>query len=97
MVEFTDTPAMLGRTYDRVEVEGPPTDYPQVPRSMALSGNMVGLSNPIYFNFDPNFETAQLMGRRTARISFTANDLANLLQRVRPLHASELGDGGRKT
>ncbi len=22
---------------------------------MALSGNMVGLSNPIYFNFDPNF------------------------------------------
>ncbi len=53
--EFNDTPAASGRTYYRVEVEGPPTDYPQVPGSMALSGNMVGLSNPIYFNFDPNF------------------------------------------
>ena len=55
MVDFTDTPALVGRTFYRVEVEGPPTDYPQVPKSMALSGNMVGLSNPIYFNFDPNF------------------------------------------
>ncbi len=55
MVEFTDTPQALGRTYYRVEVEGPPTAYPQVPKSMEWSGNMVGLSNPIYFNFDPNF------------------------------------------
>jgi hypothetical protein len=55
MVEFTDTPAVSGRTYYHVEVEGPPTAYPQVPDSMALSGNMVGLPNPIYFNFDPNF------------------------------------------
>jgi len=55
MVEFTDTPVTIGRTYYRVEVEGPPTTYPEVPESMALSGNMVGLSNPIYFNFDPNF------------------------------------------
>jgi hypothetical protein len=54
-VEFTDAPATLGRTYYRVEVTGPPTAFPQVPRSMELSGNMVGLSNPIYFNFDPNF------------------------------------------
>jgi hypothetical protein len=54
-VEFTDTPETLGRTYYRVVVEGPPTAYPQVPESMALSGNMVGLSNPICFNFDPNF------------------------------------------
>jgi PHP domain len=53
--EFTDTPATIGRTYYRVEVTGPPTAYPQVPESTALSGNMVGLSNPIYFNFDPNF------------------------------------------
>jgi hypothetical protein len=36
-------------------VEGPPTAYPQVPESAALSENMVGLSNPIHFNFDPNF------------------------------------------
>jgi hypothetical protein len=55
MVEFNDTPATVGRTYYRVEVTGPSTPYPQVPGSMALSGNMVGLSNPIYFNFDPNF------------------------------------------
>ena len=54
-VEFTDTPATVGRTYYRVTVEGPSTPYPQVPGSVALSGNMVGLSNPIYFNFDPNF------------------------------------------
>jgi hypothetical protein len=55
MIEFTDTPATIGRTYYRVEVQGPPTAYPEVPKSMELSGNMVGLSNPIYFNFDPNF------------------------------------------
>ncbi|MCC9138038.1 CehA/McbA family metallohydrolase [Pontibacter silvestris] len=54
-VEFTDTPETLGRTYYRIVVEGPPTAYPQVPESMTLSENMVGLSNPIYFNFDPNF------------------------------------------
>ena len=55
VVEFTDTPATTGRTYYRVTVEGPPTAYPQVPESAGLSGNMLGLSNPIYFNFDPNF------------------------------------------
>ncbi len=55
MVEFTDTPVALGRSYYRVTVEGPATNYPQVPLSASLSGNMVGLSNPIYFNFDPNF------------------------------------------
>jgi len=46
---------MTGRIYYRVDVHGPSTDYPQVPKSMALSGNMVGLLNPICFNFDPNF------------------------------------------
>jgi hypothetical protein len=55
VVEFTDTPVSIGRTYYRVEVEGKPADYPEVPASMGLTGNMVGLSNPIYFNFDPNF------------------------------------------
>jgi len=53
--EFTDTPATTGRTYYRVVVQGPPTAYPQVPQAAALNGNMVGLSNPIYFNFDPKF------------------------------------------
>ncbi|WP_336965130.1 CehA/McbA family metallohydrolase [Sphingobium aquiterrae] len=54
-IGFTDTPAAAGRSYYRVQVEGTPTPYPAVPGSMALSGNMIGLSNPIYFNFDPNF------------------------------------------
>ncbi|MCC9167867.1 CehA/McbA family metallohydrolase [Pontibacter harenae] len=54
-VEFTDTPETLGRSYYRVVVEGPPTAYPEVPESMLLGENMVGLSNPIFFNFDPNF------------------------------------------
>lgn len=52
---FTDTPPVHGRTYYRVTVEGPQTPYPQVPNSMSLSGNMVALSNPIFFNFDPDF------------------------------------------
>lgn len=55
VVEFIDTPVTIGRTYYRVEVEGPQAVYPEVPGSMALSRNMIGLSNPIYFNFDPNF------------------------------------------
>ncbi|MFA6084311.1 hypothetical protein [Mucilaginibacter sp.] len=54
-VEFTDTSKTSGRTYYRVVVEGPPTAYPEVPGAAALSGNMVGLSNPICFNFDPKF------------------------------------------
>jgi hypothetical protein len=54
-IEFTDSPAATGRTYYRIMVEGPQTAYPQVPESMALSDNMVALSNPIFFNFDPNF------------------------------------------
>ena len=53
--EFTDTPPIDLRTYYRVEVEGPATPYPEVPGSMKLSGTMLGLSNPIYFNYDPKF------------------------------------------
>ncbi|MCF2446768.1 CehA/McbA family metallohydrolase [Dyadobacter sp. CY345] len=53
--EFTDMPSDENRTYYRVTIEGPVTPYPQVSESMKLSGNMVGLSNPIFFNFDPNF------------------------------------------
>jgi hypothetical protein len=54
-VVFTNTPQTTGRTYYRVMVEGPLADYPQVPQSVRLSGNMVGLSNPIFFNFNPKF------------------------------------------
>jgi hypothetical protein len=54
-VDFTDTPAADLRSYYRVEVTGPQTPYPQVPKSAGLSGDMVGLSNPIYFNYDPGF------------------------------------------
>ncbi|MCX2429514.1 CehA/McbA family metallohydrolase [Pedobacter sp. GR22-10] len=52
---FTDVPDLKGRTYYRVMVEGKVNDYPEVPKSMALSEKMVSLSNPIYFNFDPKF------------------------------------------
>jgi hypothetical protein len=55
VAEFEDTPALIGRTYYRVQVYGPSTPYPQVPKSMELSGTMVGLSNPLFFNFNPNF------------------------------------------
>lgn len=55
MVEFTDTPDAVERSYYRVSVEGPIDPYPQVPGSMEFSERMVGLSNPIYFNFDQNF------------------------------------------
>ena len=55
VVTFTDAPDLKGRTYYRVMVEGKINDYPQVPKSMALSEKMVSLSNPIYFNFDPKF------------------------------------------
>lgn len=52
-VAFTDTPPAEQRKYYRVEVTGPQTPYPEVPISAALSGNMIALSNPIFFNFDP--------------------------------------------
>jgi hypothetical protein len=52
---LTDTPSIEGRTYSRVTVEGPPTPYPEVPGSQERSGMMIGLSNPIYFNFGPEF------------------------------------------
>ncbi|WP_419213976.1 CehA/McbA family metallohydrolase [Maribacter sp. X9] len=55
IVEFTDSPDPSERTFYRVTVEGPITSYPQVPGSMGMSGNMVALSNPIYFNFNPQF------------------------------------------
>ena len=54
-VAFEDTPDGLERSFYRVVVEGPITPYPQVPGSMGMGANMVGLSNPIYFNFDPEF------------------------------------------
>lgn len=55
IVEFNDTPVVLERSYYHLTVQGPSTDYPQVPRSMKITGNMVALSNPLYFNFDPKF------------------------------------------
>lgn len=51
-LRFTDTPAAGERSYYRVQVEGQPAPYPQVPASSLLSANMIALSNPIYFNFN---------------------------------------------
>ena len=55
LVRFSDVPAIDDRSYYRVEIEGPQVPYPEVPNSMAQSGNMIALSNPIYFNYDPTF------------------------------------------
>ena len=55
VVEFEDTPKAIQRSYYYLTVQGPSTDYPEVPRSAKVTGNMVALSSPIYFNFDPNF------------------------------------------
>ena len=52
---FTDTPDANERSYYRVEITGSQAAYPEVPNSMAQSQNMVALSNPIYFNYDPDF------------------------------------------
>ncbi len=54
-VEFTDMPEEIGRTYYRIAVEGTPTPFTKVPSFMGISKNRIGLSNPIYFNFDPEF------------------------------------------
>lgn len=50
-VRFTDTPEATGRSYYRVEVQGQQAQFLPVPAAAALSGNMIALSNPIYFNF----------------------------------------------
>lgn len=52
---FTDTPAATARSYYRVEVDGPQTPYPGVDNHLKVAGPTVALSNPIFFNFDPNF------------------------------------------
>lgn len=52
-VSFSDTPVAGQRSYYRVEVQGLPAPYPQVPGAALLSAGMVGLSNPIYFDFYP--------------------------------------------
>jgi len=49
---FVDSPALGTRSYYRVEVQGPQSAYPQVPMAAGITGTMVALSNPIYFNFD---------------------------------------------
>jgi hypothetical protein len=54
-VKFFDTPSNGVRSYYRVIIEGTNTPFPQVEGSAKLSGNMIAISNPIYFNFDPKF------------------------------------------
>lgn len=54
-ITFSDMPAPSERTYYRVEIRGSVPPYPQVPNATAVAGDMVALSNPLYFNFDPAF------------------------------------------
>lgn len=49
---FVDSPAAGRRSYYRVEVQGPQSANPQVPMAPGITGTMIALSNPIYFNFD---------------------------------------------
>lgn len=55
IARFEDVPAAGERSYYRVEITGPQAPYPEVPNSMLQSENMIALSNPIYFNYDPDF------------------------------------------
>lgn len=52
---FTDAPPASGRSYYRVEVQGPQSPFPAVPMAAGITGTMVALSNPVFFNFDPSF------------------------------------------
>lgn len=54
-VQFQDAPTSEERTYYRVEIRGKKNKYPGVQWSTWLGRNLVGLSNPIYFNYDPDF------------------------------------------
>lgn len=54
-ITFSDTPSPTERSYYRVEVRGSVPPYPQVPNATAVAGDMVALSNPLFFNFDPAF------------------------------------------
>lgn len=54
-ITFSDTPEQAERTYYRVEIRGAVPPYPQVPNATAVAGDMVALSNPLYFNFDLAF------------------------------------------
>lgn len=54
-ISFTDAPGKGKRTYYRVEVRGAVPPYPQVPNASIVAGDLVAISNPIYFNFDPAF------------------------------------------
>ncbi|AJY47872.1 histidinol phosphatase [Martelella endophytica] len=55
IARFTDTPAAGETSYYRAEITGPQAAYPDIPNSMHLSADMVALSNPLYFNYDPDF------------------------------------------
>jgi hypothetical protein len=55
-ITFTDSPSPPAeRNYYRVEIRGAVPPYPQVPNASVVAGDMVALSNPLYFNFDPAF------------------------------------------
>lgn len=53
---FADAPPAEGRSYYRVEVSGPQAAFSEVPMAAGLSGTMVAISNPVFFNFDPKFQ-----------------------------------------
>lgn len=50
-VRFEDTPDPDGLTYYRVVITGRKDGYPDVGLSRFVGGNLIALSNPIYFNY----------------------------------------------
>ncbi|WP_176086715.1 CehA/McbA family metallohydrolase [Martelella sp. HB161492] len=55
IARFSDIPAQDATSYYRVEIDGPQAIYADIPYSMAQSAQKVALSNPLYFNYDPDF------------------------------------------
>ncbi len=51
-VVFEDTPPAGERTYYRVEINGRKDAYPGVALSRFIGGDLVAMSNPIYFNYE---------------------------------------------
>lgn len=56
VLNFKDTPEVGDRTYYRVEIRGTVPPYPEVPNAALVAGDLMAISNPIYFNFDPDFK-----------------------------------------
>jgi hypothetical protein len=51
-LDFSDTPAAGARSYYRVEVRGTTPEAPAAGRLLGFYGDVIALSNPLYFGYD---------------------------------------------